>query len=584
MADFSIQNVENSLLIFDYQNIGNSIKPPTATGTAVSVLGFDEEGNAISATIGDATETTKGVIQLAGDLQGTADAPKIKQPEPGSMTSVLGFDAEGALVTGSTSGVADATTTTTGVIQLAGDLEGTATAPKIKKPADGTATSYVGFDETGNLVSSSSLAPDATTTTKGIVQLAGDLEGTAESPKIKQPEPGTAITFMGFDSSNTLVVDVVPDATNTTKGIVQLAGDLEGTASQPKLKKPSSGTATSFIGFDATNNLVSSGVPDATTTTKGIVQLAGDLAGTAESPKLKKPSSGTAITFMGFDETNTLVVDMVPDATTTTKGIVQLAGDLEGTAESPKLKKPSSGTATSFLGFDDSGALVSDTTSIPDATDTTKGILKLAGDLHGTADAPTIKQPAPGTIVSIAGFDSEHKFVQSEISKAKHKTQFLRRYAVSAGSLQSNTTVYILNSATQQTTYNSVYALDTTTSTFVTTGNIKHIKELLLDPYLQMRWITVRIVVAKNVADFPNTVVLVASLNRVSDLSPVAQTSIITSSFMSTLTMEITTFVLGSTDPFVTGGYFLTLHHNDGVAMSYGSVTITAFASDDKIN
>ena len=429
MADFSIQNVDTSLLIFDYQNIGNSIKPPTTTGTAVSVLGFDADGNAISATIGDATETEKGIVQLAGDLHGTADAPKIKKPDPGSMTSILGFDSTGLLVTGNPSGVADATTTTTGVIQLAGDLEGTATSPKLKKPSSGTATSFIGFDSTGTLVS-----------------------------------------------------DVVPDATLTTKGIVQLAGDLEGTATSPKLKKPSSGTATSFIGFDST------------------------------------------------------------------------------------------------------GTLVSDSAATPDATTTSKGIIQLAGDLKGTAASPAIKEPAPGTIVLIAGFDSTNTFIQSDISKAKQKTLNLRRYTLGSGSLQSNTTVYILNSATQQTTYNSIYPLDTTTSTFVTTGNIKHIKELLLDSYLQMRWITIRIVVTKDVADFPNSVVIVASLNRVSDLSPVAQTSLISSSFMSSLTMEITTFALGATDPFVTGGYFLTLHHNDGVAMSYSSITITAFASDDKIN
>jgi len=533
MADFSIQNVDTSLLIFDYQNIGNSIKPPTTTGTAVSVLGFDADGNAISATIGDATETEKGIVQLAGDLHGTADAPKIKKPDPGSMTSILGFDSTGLLVTGNPSGVADATTTTTGVIQLAGDLEGTATSPKLKKPSSGTATSFIGFDSTGTLVS-----------------------------------------------------DVVPDATLTTKGIVQLAGDLEGTATAPKLKKPSSGTATSFIGFDSTGTLVSDVVPDATLTTKGIVQLAGDLEGTATSPKLKKPSSGTATSFIGFDSTGTLVSDSAatPDATTTSKGIIQLAGDLEGTATSPKLKKPSSGTATSFIGFDSTGTLVSDSAATPDATTTSKGIIQLAGDLKGTAASPAIKEPAPGTIVLIAGFDSTNTFIQSDISKAKQKTQNLRRYTLGSGSLQSNTTVYILNSATQQTTYNSIYPLDTTTSTFVTTGNIKHIKELLPDSYLQMRWITIRIVVTKDVADFPNSVVIVASLNRVSDLSPVAQTSLISSSFMSSLTMEITTFALGATDPFVTGGYFLTLHHNDGVAMSYGSITITAFASDDKIN
>lgn len=107
------------------------------------------------------------------------------------------------------------------------------------------------------VVSSPIIGPDATTTTKGAIQLSGDLGGTASSPTV----PGLATraplvspTFTGTPSAPTatsgtnttqiattafvqLALSTVsvtpPDATSSTKGIVQLAGDLGGTASSP---------------------------------------------------------------------------------------------------------------------------------------------------------------------------------------------------------------------------------------------------------------------------------------------------------------------------------------------------------------
>jgi hypothetical protein len=105
-------------------------------------------------------------------------------------------------------------------------------------------------------------------------------------------------------------------------------------------------------GFDAATDL-----PDATTTQKGIVQLAGQIGGTATSVTV------TGFTLAGNGNANTHkitdVVDptadqdaatkkyvddqidgvTVDDATTTTKGILQLANDLGGTATAPTVVK-----------------------------------------------------------------------------------------------------------------------------------------------------------------------------------------------------------------------------------------------------
>jgi hypothetical protein len=99
------------------------------------------------------------------------------------------------------------------------------------------------------------------------------------------------------------ISDAAPDATSSSAGMVQLAGDLSGTASSPTVpgladKAPIDNptfTGTVTLADDPATDLeaatkqyvddaVTSGAPDATTTNKGLIQLAGDLAGTATSP------------------------------------------------------------------------------------------------------------------------------------------------------------------------------------------------------------------------------------------------------------------------------------------------------------
>ena len=100
-----------------------------------------------SATIPDANATTKGKIQLAGDLGGTAAVPTVpglankENSANKSTTTTLGnsdvlFPTQNAVKTYvdaqiSSATIADADATTKGKIQLAGDLVGTAAAPVV---------------------------------------------------------------------------------------------------------------------------------------------------------------------------------------------------------------------------------------------------------------------------------------------------------------------------------------------------------------------------------------------------------------------------------------------------------------------
>ncbi|MEU2106511.1 hypothetical protein [Nocardia sp. NPDC019255] len=104
-------------------------------------------------------------------------------------------------------------------------------------------------------------APDATSSTKGILQLTGDLGGTASSPTV----PGLAnkvdttrtisttapLTGGGDLSANRTLA--VSDATTSAKGVVQLAGILAGTAAAPAFSASAFGTTstTAAVGNDA---------------------------------------------------------------------------------------------------------------------------------------------------------------------------------------------------------------------------------------------------------------------------------------------------------------------------------------------
>lgn len=130
------------------------------------------------------------------------------------------------------------------------------------------------------------VTPDATVTSKGIVQLADATAITA----------GTA--GLVVDAAQ-LKANVPPDATTTKKGVVQLADATAITA----------GTVGRIV--DAAQ-LKASYPPDATTTKKGVVQLADAAAITA----------GTAGLVVDAAQ---LKANVPADATTTKKGIVQLA-------------------------------------------------------------------------------------------------------------------------------------------------------------------------------------------------------------------------------------------------------------------
>ena len=276
----------------------------------------------------------------------------------------------------------------------------------------------------------SSTIPDATTTAKGKVQLAGDLTGTAALPVIANNKVTTSkildanVTFAKIQNvtsgkvlgRTTTGSGAVEEIATTGTGNVVLSDSptFTGTIVLPTGSTATTPTAGNNTTAIATTEFVTSAIgvatiADATTTTKGKLKLAGDLSGTADLPiiadnkvvtskildanvtyakiqnvtsgkLLGRTTSGTGtVEEIATTGTGTAVLSVSPTFT----GTPTLPTGTIGVTQSPG----NSSTAIATTAFV-SAAIVSST--IPDATTIAKGKIQLAGDLTGTASEPII--------------------------------------------------------------------------------------------------------------------------------------------------------------------------------------------------
>lgn len=322
--------------------------------------------------------------------------------------------------------------------------------------------------------------PEATTSGKGKVRLSGDLGGTADAPTVPRLEEKADLTspeFLGrplvptaasgvstTQAASTKFVQTAiatnrsPDATSTVKGIVKLTNDLGGTADEPTVpglscKAPiesprfrgiaevptpeNDDIETQIINVLYLNRKLNTlEILDATPEIKGKLKLSGDLGGTAAAPTVPGLADKAPLAFPSFTgivkvptpENNVIptaavnieylenaIADIgLSDATPIEKGVLRLAGDLEGTAEYPRvpaLTGKASINSPEFTGIvqvptPQDGSILAQAVNIqylglaldafttPDASADVKGKIQLAGDLSGTASEPTVPELA----------------------------------------------------------------------------------------------------------------------------------------------------------------------------------------------
>jgi trimeric autotransporter adhesin len=389
---------------------------------------------ATAAGIIDASSTTKGKLKLAGDLGGTAESPTVpglalkansadvntalalkEDASNKSTATALGtsdalypsqkavktyVDAQIASAT-----IADADPSTKGKIQLAGDLGGTASSPTVP----GLALKANSADVNSSLALKAPINnPTFTGTVGGITNSMvglGNVDNTSDANKPVSTATQTALDLKAPLASPTFTG--TPSLPTGTTGVTQSTGD-----NSTKL------ATTEFV-----TTKLASGAPDATTTATGKIQLAGDLGGTAALPTvpglalkanssdvtnslaLKAPINNPTFTGTVGGITNSMVglgnVDNTSDANKPVSTATQTALDLKAPLASPTFtgtpSLPTGTTAITQSAGDNSTKLATTefvTTKLasgaPDATTTATGKVQLAGDLGGTASAPTV--------------------------------------------------------------------------------------------------------------------------------------------------------------------------------------------------
>ena len=177
--------------------------------------------------------------------------------------------------------------------------------------------------------------PDATTLAAGKLQLAGDLGGTATSPTVpaltnKENSSNKSTNVQTDAASDTkypsvkAVKDYVDQATMGTA----LQATVDGKADKLSPTFTGAPTAPTQTSGDNSTKLattayvdaqVSAGAVDASTSTKGIIKLTGDLGGTAASPTVPGLALKADIASPTFTGT--------PALPTGTTGVTQTAGD-----------------------------------------------------------------------------------------------------------------------------------------------------------------------------------------------------------------------------------------------------------------
>jgi hypothetical protein len=307
------------------QSVANLSTDMVADGTSTSKYPAvktikDYVTSSVSSGAPDADGTTKGKIQLAGDLTGTAASPSIAT---GAITSTK--IADETIANTDISPSAAIVDTKLATIATAGKVNNSATTATDANTASaivardangnfsaGTITANLTGNVTGNAATATKLA--ATKTINGtafdgssnitVTAAAGTLTGTSLNSTVTGSSLTSVGTLTDLTVTNAIAGSVTGTAANVTGTVAVANGGTGSTTAAGALSElgaqsvanlstdmVADGTSTSKYPAvktikDYVTSSVSSGAPDADGTTKGKIQLAGDLTGTAASPSI----------------------------------------------------------------------------------------------------------------------------------------------------------------------------------------------------------------------------------------------------------------------------------------------------------
>ncbi len=376
----------------------------------------------------DATLTAKGFTQLSSATNSTSET---QAATPKAVKAAYDLAAGKAPVShthpwSQITGVPAASLTAKGTVQLSSatdsQSETEAATPKAVK---------IAYD----LARGKYTAQDATTTRKGIVQLSSATNSTSETqaatPKAVKAAYDLAAGKAPVSHTHPWSqITGVPAASLTAKGTVQLSSatdsQSETEAATPKAVKAAYDLAAGKAPVSHTHPWSQiTGVPAASLTAKGTVQLSSDINSTSEilaaTPKAVKAAYDLAAGKAPVSHTHPWSqITGVPAASLTAKGTVQLSSDINSTSEilaaTPKAVKAAYDLAAGKAPVSHTHPW-SQITGVPAASLTAKGTVQLSSDINSTSeilaatpkavkaayDLANGKQPADATLTALAG-------------------------------------------------------------------------------------------------------------------------------------------------------------------------------------
>ena len=226
---------------------------------------------------------------------------------------------------------------------------------------------------------------DATTGSKGSIQLTGDLGGTASAPTVPglvnkedKTNKGAANGYASLDGAVRVPIAQLP--TGTTATTVTIGNDARVVGAQQKSEK---GAASGYAGLDTNSKVAVANLPLGTTST---TVAAGNDTRIANAEQTG--NKGAASGYASLDFTTKVPIAQLPTGISGTT--VALGNDSRILGSEQTANK---NVANGYAGLDSTGKV--STTHLPattmtNATTTVAGAVQLAGDLGGTATVPTV--------------------------------------------------------------------------------------------------------------------------------------------------------------------------------------------------
>jgi len=321
-----------------------SLKPlPDATYTTKGVVQIQSGGgiavtNGIISTtaIPDASTTVKGIVQISDNsgIDVTAGVISLRT----ATNAVKGVVQIGAnlSVTGGvvTTSFGNATNVAYGLVRIGNNInvaDGEISIPLASASVAGVAKVGDGLILTGDTISALPV-PDATLSTKGIIQVGSGLTVNTGVLSVAFPTASTSQlgivqiatpTLLSINGSG-LLSSAVPNASTSIKGIVNVPAGSNITVSNgalslsgiPNATDVTPGLVTIGSGISVSDGVISISLPNATTTSKGAVQI--------DNTKGLAVTAGVLSTAPATNSTMGVVTTADPGVITISNGVMSL--------------------------------------------------------------------------------------------------------------------------------------------------------------------------------------------------------------------------------------------------------------------